>query len=151
MSSKNTTFEELRNNLQKMGPEEQANALTLLSKINIDLSKNRGDLTGTGVYGFIFDNEMHKAESHKDVFLKLTQLIVRKFPDRVDDLFQIQGRTKKYFSKSVSDFKHGYERIKGSDIIVDTNENAAQLNRRCQRILQTFGIDPATFIVIPGR
>ncbi len=149
MSVKNT-FEDLRINLQKMEPEEQTKALALLSKINIDLSKNRGELTGTGVSGFIFDNRMHEAESHKDVFVKLTHLIIRKFPSQADDLFQIQGRTKKYFSKSVSDFKHRYERIKGTDIIVDTNENAAQLNRRCQRMLQAFGIDPATFIIIPG-
>lgn len=143
------TIGELRDNLAKMTPEEQNKALALLSSINIDLSTSRGDLTGTGVSAFIFDNKIHAADSHKDAFIKLTQLLVRKFPDQVDVLFRIQGRSKKYFSKSVADFKHGYERIRGTDILVDTNENAAQLNRRCQKILQAFGVDPTSYILIP--
>jgi hypothetical protein len=144
------TIDGLRNGLAKMAPDEQAKALALLSKINIDLSESRGDLTGTGVSGFIFDNRTYKADSHKDAFIKLTQLLLRKFPDQVDVLLRIHGTSKKYFSKSVSDFKHGYEKIKGTDIYADTNDNAAQLNRRCQRILQAFGVDSTTFIIIPG-
>ena len=98
MSNK-INIDDLRDSLAKMAPEDKIKALALLSRINIDLTKNRGDLTGTGVSGFIFDNSMHEADSHKDVIIKLTQLIVRKFPDQIDDLFRIQGRTKKYFSK----------------------------------------------------
>lgn len=148
--SQRISYDELRSNLDKMSQDEQTKALALLSSINIDLSKNRGDLTGSGVYGFFFDNSMHKANSHKDAFIKLTQLLLRKYPDQSDILFRIKGRSKTYFSKSASDFKHGYEKIRGTDIYVDTNENAAQLNRRCQRLLQAFGVDPRTFIIIPG-
>jgi dephospho-CoA kinase len=136
--------------LAKMAPEEKAKALALLSSINIDLSKSKGDLTGTGVSGFIFYDILYEADSHKDAFLKLTQLIVRKFPDQVEVLLRIQGTSKKYFSKSVSDLKQNYEKIKGTDIYADTNESAVQLNRRCQKILQAFGVDPTTFIIIPG-
>ena len=39
------TIDGLRNGLAKMAPDEQAKALALLSKINIDLSESRGDLT----------------------------------------------------------------------------------------------------------
>lgn len=143
------TIDNLRNNIAKMQPDDKAIILEALSRINIDLSKSKGELTGTGVYGFIFDNAMHEAYSHKDAYIKITQLVARKYPDKVELLLGIQGKTKKYFSKSVSDFPHGYEKIKGTDIYADTNENAKQLNRRCQRILQTFGIDPSTLLIIP--
>jgi hypothetical protein len=140
----------LRKNLATLAPEEQSKALELLASVKIDLSKARGDLTGTEVSGFIFDGQVHPAESHKDAFIKLTQLAARKFLEKSSVLLTIQGRTKKYFSTTPRDFKHGYEKIKGTDYYADTNENAAQLNRRCQRILQAFGVDPTTFTIIPG-
>jgi hypothetical protein len=144
------SVDDLRENLAKLHPEEQSKALALLASMKIDLSKARGELTGTDVSGFIFGGMVHRAGSHKDIFIKLTQLLSLKFPENTNVLLTIQGRTKKYFSTSPKDFKHGYERIKGTDYYADTNENAAQLNRRCQRILQAFGVDPMTFIVLPG-
>lgn len=141
---------ELRENLSKLPPEEHSKALELLTRMKIDISKARGELTGTEVSGFVFDGKVHQADSHKDIFIKLSQLVARKFPEKSPILLTIQGRTKKYFSTSPRDFKHGYERIKGTDYYADTNENAAQLNRRCQRVLQAFGVDPLTFIVLPG-
>jgi negative regulator of replication initiation len=147
--SNSLSLVDLRANLENMAPEDKAEALALLAKIGIDLSKSRADLTGTGIAAFLLENKIHAADSHKDVFVKLTQLLIRKHPEKIDSLFRIQGRTKKYFSKSPSDFKHGYEQIKGTEIFVDTNENASQLNRRCQKVMQAFGVDPTLFIVIP--
>lgn len=143
------TLEDIRKILEEMPPEEKTKVLMALAKGGVDITKSRGDLTGTGVSAFILENTTYEADSHKDVFIKLTQHLIRKYPDKRDCVFGIQGRTKKYFSRSVSDFKNVYENIKGTDIFVDTNENAAQLNRRCQRVLQAFGIDPASFMVIP--
>ncbi|BCG46790.1 hypothetical protein GEOBRER4_n1603 [Citrifermentans bremense] len=143
------SIDEIRASVGKMPPEEREKALSLLSSMKVDLSKSRGELTGTGVSAFIFQNTVHPAYSHKDVFVKVVELLVKKCPEQEELLFRIKGTKKKYFSRSVSDFKHGYERIRGTDIIVDTNDNAAQLNRRCQRVLQAFGIAPSSLIIIP--
>lgn len=142
------TFDDIRNNLGKMSDQEKELALSLLANIGIDLTKRKGELTGTHVGGFIFQNKTHQADSHKDVFLKIIHILLRDYPEKREVIFTIQGRTKKYFSTNPSDFTHGYEKIKGTNIYVDTNENAAQLNRRCQRLLQTFGIDPDSLIII---
>ena len=149
MTNGKLTVDDLRSKLEEMTAEEKENTLSLLAKIGVDFTKHKGELTGTHVGGFIFQNRTHQADSHKDVFVKLTQLLVRDYPDKKYVVFSIQGRKKKYFSTNPSDFKHGYERIKGTNIYVDTNENASQLNRRCQRLLQSFGIDPDTLTIIP--
>jgi len=141
--------DDLRSKLEEMTAEEKENLLSILAKIGVDFSKRKGELTGTRVAAFIFQNRTHQADSHKDVFVRLTQLLLREYPDKKEVVFTIQGRTKKYFSMNPLDFKHGYERIKGTNIFVDTNENAAQLNRRCQRLLQAFGIDPSALTIIP--
>jgi hypothetical protein len=143
-----STYDALHKSLETMTEEEKNAALSLFAKIGIDLTKRKGELTGSHVYGFIFQNKTHQADSHKDVFLKLTDILIRNYPDKREVVFSIQGTKKKYFSTNPSDFKHGYEKIRGTNIYVDTNENAPQLNRRCQRLLQAFGIDPDALVVI---
>ena len=142
------TLDDLRSKMQAMTDDEKQKTLTLLARIGVDLTKPNADLTGTGVAAFIFQNKSYQADSHKDVFVKLTQLLVRQHPDKKEAVFSIQGRSKKYFSRNESDFKHGYERIIGTDIFVDTNENAQALNRRCQRLLQVFGVAPTALTII---
>ena len=142
------TLDDIRNNMGKMPAKEKELALSLFAKIGIDLTTRNNELTGTNVGGFIFQNKTHPADSHKDVFLKLTHILLRDYPEKKEVVFKIQGRTKKYFSTNPADFKHGYEKIRSTNIYVDTNENAPQLNRRCQRLLQAFGVDPNNLIII---
>ena len=97
--SNSLSLADLRANLENMAPENKAEALTLLAKIGINLSKSRAGLTGTRIAAFLLENEIHAADSHKDVFVKLTQLLIRKHPEKVDSPFCIQGRTKKVFFK----------------------------------------------------
>ena len=58
------TFDDIRNNLEKMSDQEKELALSLLADIGIDLTKHKGELTGTHVGGFIFQNKTHPANSH---------------------------------------------------------------------------------------
>jgi len=147
--SDNLSYEELRNRVNELPPEEKKTAMEMLAAGGIDLSQKNPGLTGTGVSGFIFGGKVYKADSHKDVCLTLAGILLRMHPEKDDRLFTIRGRIKKYFSKNPSDFKHGYERVKGTDVFMDTNENAVQLNRRCQRVLQAFGHNPSLLAVIP--
>jgi hypothetical protein len=129
----------LRSTINSLPQETQSEVLSTLTKLGIDLSKNNSDLTGTGVAAFFLENHIYEATSHKDVFLKVAEFVLKKYPNEENKIFEIKGSKKKYFSKNPGDFSHGYEKIPGTIIYADTNENAAQLNRRCQRILQTLG------------
>lgn len=147
-SSNVVLMDELRKNFEKLNQEGKAAALKLFKSIGIDISRPDSKLTGTNVYGFIFQNKVYEADSHKSVFLRVSEIILKRFPHEQDKILQIQGRKKKYFSEHQRDFKHYYEKIPGTTFYADTNENAKQLNRRCQRILLLYGIDPSSLTVI---
>ncbi|MBW1965937.1 MAG: hypothetical protein JRI48_00885 [Deltaproteobacteria bacterium] len=144
------TIAELRSRVESLPPEDKERALNLLTELDIDLSKRNDNLTGTGVSGFIFENRFYKAESHKEIFLKVAEIILKKYPNERGKIFSVKGRKKVYFSRNFTDFRHNYELISGTDIYADINENAAQLNRRCQKILQVYGISPSSLTVIPS-
>jgi len=147
--SDNLSYEELWNRVNGLPPEEQKTAMELLAAVGIDLSRKIPGLTGTGVCGFIFGDKVYKADSHKEVCLTLTGILLRMHREKEDRLFEIKGTKKKYFSKNPYDFRHGYEGVIGTDVFMDTNENAVQLNRRCQRILQAFGYNPSSVVIMP--
>ena len=134
------TIDELRSNLQSLPPENKDQAVSLLNKMGIDLSQSQTELTGTGVAGMILENRFYKVDSHKALFLKLVEVILSKYPENKEKIFEIKGTKKMYFSRFPGDFTHDYEQILGTRIYADTNENAVQLNRRCQRILQKFAM-----------
>jgi len=143
------SMDELRSRFELLSPEDKKKAYKVLSAVGIDLSKRKDDLTGTRVSGFILENRFYEADSHKSVFLQVAEIVLKKHPNDQDKIFKIQGTKKKYFSKNFGEFTHDYEIIRGTRIYADTNENAAQLNRRCQKILLLFGIDPSSLMVIP--
>ena len=148
MRSSNISMDDLRKNVEKLSSEQKLAALKLFKSIGIDISKPDNKLTGTNVYGFIFQDKVYEADSHKSVFLQISEIILKRFPYEQNKILQIRGRKKKYFSKHQSDFKHYYEKIQGTVFYADTNENAKQLNRRCQRVLLLYDIDPSSLTVI---
>ena len=133
-----------------MPPEERKHATSILSNIGIDISQRKSELTGTGVAGFFFENRFYEADSHKAVFLKIVEIVLWKYADQEEKIFEIKGTKKKYFSMDAHDFTQRHEQVNGTRIYADTNDNAAQLNRRCQRVLQKFGIDPSLLLIIPN-
>jgi len=108
---------------------------------DIDFSKANEELTFSKIKGFIFQKKFYEVDYHKDVLLKICKIILEKFPNEQDKLFSIKGRTKIYFSKNVSDFRNNYDIIEGTDIYADVNVDAVSINKRCQKILQKYGID----------
>lgn len=142
------TVDTLKSKLDSLSADDKMKALEALSAVGIDFSQNKKELTNTKVVAFVLGIEAFKVVSHKEIFLKIAEIVLRKFPDKEHLIFEIKGTKKIYFSRDQSDFKNDYEPILGTKIYADTNENASQLNRRCQRILQKYGIDPASLLVI---
>ena len=144
-------LQELHANIKSMSPKDQKVALSVLTKIGLDVTEPNAELTGTRVVGFVLDSKVHEADSHKDIFLQIDSIVLRKFPNDRDRIFEIKGRKRIYFSRSVKSFPHGYERIDGTDIYAGTNENAITLNQRCQKLLALYGIDPTSLIVLLAK
>jgi hypothetical protein len=142
------SVDQLRLNIKSLPIEQQNKALLLLSGMGIDITQPNNNLTGTGVVGFFLEGQHYEADSHRAVYLMVLSIILRKHPEHEEKILKIKGTKKKYFSKSAGDFKHDYTQISGTRIYTDINENAAQLNRRCQKVLQTVGIDPSSLWVM---
>ena len=141
-------MDELRKRFEQLNPNEKDVALKTLCKIGIDLSRPNKSLSGSKVSGFMFQNKIYEADSHKSVYLQLIKIVLKMFPNNQDRILEIKGTKKKYFSKYQGDFNHSYEPIPGTKFFTDTNENAINLNRRCQRILLLYNIDPSSLFVI---
>jgi hypothetical protein len=56
--SDNLSYEELRNRVNELPPEEKKTAMEMLAAGGIDLSQKNPGLTGTGVSGFIFGGKL---------------------------------------------------------------------------------------------
>ena len=147
-NDKEIDIKELIIKIASLSPTEKPHAIALLSTLGIDLTLVNSNLTGTEVSGFIFEKEFHHADSHKAVFIAILEIMLRKYPHKAELLFEIKGTTKVYFSNNPADFRHSYEQLRGSGIYADTNENAKQLNLRCQKVLQKFGVDPRDLIIL---
>lgn len=137
--------------IEAMSEDEKKTALSALAKLKIDMSQLKSELRGTQVVGFIFNKKIYNALTHKEVFVKFIEIISSMFIENIDLLFSIKGTKKIYFSYDCKDFKISYDCIflrNGKKLYIDTNDNAPQLNRRCQRVLQCFGFSPDALVIL---
>lgn len=72
----------LRLNLASLPADAMMKALAALSAIGIDLSQNNCGLTNTRVVAFIVGTKAFKVSSHKEIFLKTSEIILKKFPEK---------------------------------------------------------------------
>ena len=136
--------------IETMPEDERKRAFSVLAKLKVDMSTCKSELSGTQVVGFIFNNKIQNAQTHKEIFVKVVGIISSMFPDDIDRFFTIKGTKKTYFSYDFKDFTISYDSIllrNGKKLYIDTNDNAPQLNRRCQRVLQCFGFPPDELVI----
>lgn len=140
-----STRKEIRDNLGKLSPEERRKASKLLDKLDLDISEGDERLTGTKPGGFYLEGEFYHAEHHREIFLKVAEIVALKNPTQQDRFLEIFGRKRKYFSKDYRELSHDYRKINGTDIYAELNENAKTLNKRCEKIIIKFGLDLNSF------
>jgi hypothetical protein len=145
MEHQNLAKDDIRETLEKLNISERKLANDLLKKLGIDLSFSDPEITHTKVRGFGFQGVFYTAETHREVLLKLAEIVLYNNPNEQDRIFQIRGAKRTYFSKNQEDLSFDYKRINGTDIYAELNENAKTLKKRCQQILLTYGYDLTTF------
>jgi hypothetical protein len=146
---------------------EKDEALQLLKKLGIRLDMKRKDIkqiiegkpstnrsatdhdfTGKTVRGFVLHGQTYPAHSHKDVYLKVIEVVFRQNPQEKDRILAIQGRKRKYFSCNPKELTKHRDRIFESDIYAELNENANTLYRRGKEVLQLYGMDHGSFEIL---
>jgi hypothetical protein len=160
--AKDTTIREI---MESLGAAEKGAALQLLQKLSIDLDTKRRDVeriihvrpsapisdhdfTGKTVRGFTLFGQRYTAHTHKEVFLKVIEIVFKQNPSEKNRILTIQGRKRKYFSYDPIELTKYSERIPDSVIYVELNENANTLYRRGKEILQLYSMDHASFDIL---
>jgi hypothetical protein len=151
MSSDYIDIDQLRDNMKSMTGEERKQAQILISKLEIDISKEDNSLTDTRVRAFELEGKIYNADHHRDILLKVAEIVLWKNRDNQDKIFSIHGRKRKYFSRDTKDLSHDCRRINGTNIYAELNENARTLKRRCEQILFLYGIDIWSFKIFSYR
>jgi hypothetical protein len=134
------TKSEIQNKLKTLSLEEQKVAYGLLDKLDIDVSKGDGRLTGVKPSGFYLEGKFYAVDHHREILLKVAEIAVAKNPTETAKFLEISGRKRNYFSKDYRELSFDYKRIAGTDIYAELNENARTLNKRCEAIIMKFGM-----------
>ena len=109
--------------------------------------RNR-DLTHTLVRGFRLEGREYRADSHKDVFVKIIQMAFNRHPEAKDKVLTLRGIKRKYFSRDKRDLSDQCELITGSQIWVELQQNANKLYTLGKEVLRLFGMDYRSFEIL---
>jgi len=140
----NISYKVLRSALKCLPKDERKRARALLCKLEILKIAPDDSLTGTKVRGFYLGDKKYDANSYIDVLRQILRLVFMKDNQASDKILSITGKKNKYFSRKPEDLRMP-ERIKGTDIYFETNENAKTICARCEKILKFFNMDFTSF------
>ena len=135
----------VENNLSE---EEKTQARKTLMELGIDISEADKSLTGSGTSGFKFEGKVYSENYHRDVLVKLCELVLARHRTETDKILTIKGRTRKYFSKHSKELSHDYRRVPGTEIYVELNQNAATLSKVCHQVLIVYEIPLSSFEIL---
>ena len=97
-------------------------------------------MKGKQVRGFTFLGTKYEVTSWRNILVNLCKIIHCSHRDRFWEVLNLRGRVKPYFSRNPidDDFKE-HKQIIGTDIYVDVNLNADQVEQRAKRLITHFG------------
>jgi hypothetical protein len=148
----NIPIEKIKENVKKIDdPLEKKLTLEALDKFGISLIKSNNEFTNTKVRGFTLENKYHPVNYYIDILREVIHVVLLRHSKDIDKILAINGRKNKYFSKDMNDLRRP-EKIRGTNIYFETNENAKTIVVRSEKILKLFGYDYLSFqIVVSSR
>ncbi len=98
----------------------------------------RTGFTGKGINAFIFNNKKYEAKSWKQLLLTICYEVNNLHKKDFDKVLLLKGRKRPYFTKNANELRVP-EKIKGTDIFVETNLSANSIVSLCEDVLSLFG------------
>ncbi|HOG18415.1 MAG TPA: hypothetical protein PLB96_13820 [Syntrophales bacterium] len=139
------SIEKIRENILKIDdPFQRQLTIETLNQFGISLISPNEAYTGASVKGFYLEKKYYRAESFIDILREIIGIMVRHHGQDIDKILTIKGPKRKYFSKDKNDI-HTEEKIRGTNIYFEKNDNAKTLAMRCEKILKLFGHDYVSF------
>ncbi len=98
----------------------------------------RSGYSGKGISAFIFNNKKYEARSWKQLLLGICDEINNLHKKDFDKVLSLKGRKRPYFTKNANELRVP-EKIKSTDIFVETNLSANSIVSLCEDVLSLFG------------
>jgi len=102
-----------------------------------DAQKAQGQQAKT-LKAFTFQGKRYEAKYWKDMLLKICQIMAESHKDKMDNILQLTGRQRPFFSKSKSDLRAS-EQIEGTDIFAETNLSSGSVVKLSKSVISIFG------------
>lgn len=98
----------------------------------------RSGFTGKGISAFVFYNKKYEARSWKQLLLGVCDEINNLHKKDFEKVLSLKGRKRPYFTKNANELRVP-EKIKGTDIFVETNLSANSIVSLCEDVISLFG------------
>ena len=98
-----------------------------------------GTETNTKIESFIFQGKRYYVKSWKEVLFEVCELMFERHPEQFDRVLKIRGRKRIYFSKILDDISVKPEKIRGTDIYVETNFSSPRQAKVSKQVITLFG------------
>ncbi len=98
----------------------------------------RTGFTGKSISLFIFNNKKHRTRSWRQLLLIICEEVNNLHKDNFNKVLSLRGTKRPYFTKNPNELRVP-EKIKGTDIFVETHWSANGIVRLCEDVLSLFG------------
>lgn len=98
----------------------------------------RTGFTGKNISAFIFNNNKYEARSWKQLLMGICEEVNNLHEKDFEKVLLLQGRKRPYFTKNYNELRLP-EKIKGTDIYVETHWSANSIVKLCEDVLSLFG------------
>lgn len=98
----------------------------------------RKGFTGKVITAFTFNKERHPTKSWKELMLIVYEEVRKSHSQDFDKVLSLKGRKRPYFTKNYDELRNP-EKIKGTDIFVETNLSSNAIVKLCEEVLSLFG------------
>lgn len=94
--------------------------------------------TGKSIVAFTFGGRRYPVHSWKELLITIANLMLSAHREQFEKVLTLRGRKRPYFSKNRNELR-GPERIKNTDLYVETNLSANSIVRLSRKIIAAFG------------
>ncbi len=124
-------WEVLKSSKKEIQPTERV----LPKNISINVF---GNYTGRSIESFTFKGEKYYVRSWKEMLIKICELMYAAHKNQFGKILNLTGKKRPYFTRNPNELRSP-EKIRNTDIFVETNLNANQIVRISKEILLIFG------------
>jgi predicted type IV restriction endonuclease len=103
-------------------------------------SKKRKKYTGKSIISFMFLDKKYKAKSWREMLRKISNIMFKFHRDDFERVLTLKGRKRPYFTKNKNELRTP-EKIKGTDIYVETNLSANSIVKIARDTISLFGYE----------